>query len=74
MSEAERLQSRVTVDAVLAREGLDPDEEIRDRLARQLATMDAFRALLRTDFASSDAAKTRIVDANPGSATTQSGS
>lgn len=50
MNGAERRTARATVDTVLARENLNPDGEIRDRLARQLATMDAFRACLRTAY------------------------
>ncbi len=72
MSDSQRYRSRATVDAVLAREGLDPDEEIRDRLARQLATMDAYRARLRTTFPPSSAARADLSDADRGPTTTRS--
>jgi hypothetical protein len=60
VSTTDERRSRAMVDAVLAREGLDPGEEVRDRLARQLATMDAFRARLRTVIPSRDAATEHV--------------
>lgn len=47
MSDTKRPTARAVVDAVLARERIEVDEEIRDRLARQLPAMDAFRQSLR---------------------------
>ena len=47
MNDTKRPTARAVVDAVLARERIEVDEEIRDRLARQLPAMDAFRERLR---------------------------
>lgn len=38
---------RARVDAVLANEGIDVDDEIRRRLARQLPEMDTYMAIVR---------------------------
>lgn len=41
------IADRDRVDAVLAAEGIDVDDEIRSRLARQLAEMDGYVAIVR---------------------------